>query len=345
MVRKQIFTALSAALIVSCGDGGGGGGGGENAVPVATAPNPTPTPTTSPAPTPSPPLAETTLLNFVGSKQFDTLDSSLRYNTSVSGVVSREETEVYSFTPSNGISLLYDAPSVSRYYIFAASNVPPYNVYPNYFSAPFTDASRIAFDAAFTRYRTASRGATYDLTLLTPGAGNPRVPLYYVGVGTAEGFAANASGTGVSNDFRAFGYGFPAGENAVPSTGTGQYSGIVIGRAIELDSANVYTLSGTLSVVMNFAAQTYTGAVSLVATNDRTSEVVSLGSFPLRSIANYSTPLNNIVAYIGTGDDQFRAKLAGSTAEELEGSFTLVAPDPRAPGVMLRIVGAVAARR
>lgn len=108
---------------------------------------------------------------------------------------------------------------------------------------------------------------------------------------------------------------------------------------------NVYDLSGTLVIAMDFAAQTYTGTLTLSGTNDRTGESVAFGSFPLVSRTPYATPLNNIGAFIGSGRDEFRAKLAGSTAAELGGSFNLMIADPRAMGVTLSIVGAVVARR
>jgi hypothetical protein len=337
-----MFVVLSALLIASCGGGGGGGA----AAPVVTAPNTAPTPSPTPTPTAAPtsPPTGTTLLNFTGSHQFDTLESNLYYDTSAAGTVTQTQTETYSFSPTNSLSFIYDAPSASRYYYFSGSNVPPFNSFPTYTSVAFGNATRVSSNAAFTDYRTSKQGATYSLTLLNPGSGNSRLSLYYVGVGTAEGVATNTNGGG-STDFRAFGYSIPAEEAAVPKTGTGVYSGIVIGRVIGAGSTNVYTLSGTVSMTMNFAAQTYIGALTLVAINDRNGERVLLGDFPLASTAPYPLPLNTINAFIGSGRDSFRAKLAGSNAEELSGSFNLVIPGPRDAGVTLAIVGAVAARR
>jgi hypothetical protein len=153
------------------------------------------------------------------------------------------------------------------------------------------------------------------------------------------------NGPTTGTDFRVFTYGFPSEASEVPSTGNGQYAGMVIGRSIGIGGSNVYTLSGTLNMTMDFAAKTYSGTITLSGTNQRTAEVVSLGSFPLTSRFPYPIPLNNIEANIGSNGELFQAKLGGKAAEELAGALNLSVADPRAPGVTLNIVGAVAARR
>lgn len=339
-MHKKVFVTVGATLLASCG------GSSTSEAPIAVVPAPitvpvTPTPTPSPTPVPLP--TGMTLLNFSGVQQFDTLVSMLQYDRASTGVVTVDTR--YFFAPSNGLDFSSDRSSGLRSFFFLGSNVPPHNTPQNDFIAPFKNSSRLSSDSAFTNYRITDGGATYTLQMLNPGPGNARLSLSYVGVGVAEGVAATANGAGIATDFRAFGYGFPAEQSAVPLTGMGQYSGFVIGRAVGASGANIYALSGTLNVTLDFAAQTFAGAVVLSATDTVTGEVVSLGSFPLATQTTYGTPLNSISSALGTGINQFRAKLAGNTAEEMEGSFNLTVPDPRAPGVTLKIVGAVAARR
>ncbi len=339
--KRQIVACLAPVILLAgCGDGGSSSVGTGGA--VAATPTPTPSPTPSPIPTPTP--TGPTLLSFSGAKQFDTLESILYYNRSAYGHNDLASTP-YSFTPTNDFDFSADGPTGTFHYVYSGSTVPPYNVFPNYYPAAFGSPNRInsLLGNAFTSYQTSSGGATYTLTRLNPGP-TSQLTLYYAGIGTAEATSIDQNLRATITDFRAFGYSFPAEQSAVPMTGTGQYNGIVIGRAIAVAQASVYDVTGTVAITMDFAARTYSGSIVLTGTDDRSGRVVNLGSFPLTSTTTYATPLNNIMAYLGPNRNEFRAKLAGPSAEELEGSFNLIIPDPGGTGT-LNIVGAVGARR
>lgn len=324
------------AVLSGCGGGSGSGASAGNVV-VPSSPAPTP------APTPTPAAAGTTLLNFKGPQQFSSLSAILQYGRPTTGGAVTIPNNALNFSPTATVSFIEDGPSATKYYLFSASTVNS----PAQYSVAFTTSSIDAntSDKSFATYQTQTGTARYALTMLVPGPTNTKLALNYVGIGTVEATQSDIASGAVATDFRPFGYGFLAEESAVPATGTGHYVGILVGRAISIGGAAVYKLTGSMTLTTNFTTQTFTGSITITATNDRSGEVVELGTLPITSNVPYAKPLNSIGAYIGSGRDELRAALAGPAAEELEGAFTLILADPRTPGGSLKLVGAVAARR
>jgi len=336
---RSIGATALALLLVACGGSDGSSSGGLTVVPGAPTPTPAPGPTPTPAPTP----AGQTLLNLGSTtQQFAGLDSILLYQRTNAGAISAFE----NYPTEAGIDLVYDGPGRSLYYIYRATNIPPHQDYAHTLSVQFgagqKDSARST--ASFTVYRNTDSGAQYTLTLLAPGSENPSLALYYTGIGIAQGTLTDSSAGKTTNDFRAFSYGFPAENSAVPATGTGTYTGIAIGRATSPSGTHVYDLTGSFSFTADYGARTFSGTVTLNGTDDRTGAPIALGTFPI-TMSSYPTQLNAISANIGSGRDIFRAYLAGTTAEELAGVFTLTLPDPNELGATLTISAAVAGRR
>lgn len=126
---------------------------------------PTPTPTTMPTPNPTPTPAGTTLLDFSGNQQFDTIESILQYEKRESGLSVLADNG-FSFNPTNSLAFFYDAPTTSRYYFFNGPNVPPHNSFANFYSAPLNLSTRVSADSVFTSYRAIDKGATYKVSAI-----------------------------------------------------------------------------------------------------------------------------------------------------------------------------------
>jgi len=320
-------------FLVACGGGNSSGGS------VVTPSAPSPTPSSGPTPTPG---AGPNLLTMTANQQLSQLDSVLLYERADSGGVAQFST----FPPEASQTFSYEASTRSWGFYFAASNIPPYNIYPNFVVERFGASELVAArsSAVFNAYQKTDAGAVYSLALLKPGPVNSQLNLSYVGIGEAEGTKPDAGGGSTTTDYRAFSFGYYAEASALPASGTGTYTGIVIGRAASASSSRVYKLSGTIILTASFSDSKFSGNVTLTGVDDRTGSSSSFGTFPI--VMNTGPqPLNYITGYVGPGADVFRAYLAGPTADELAGTFTLTLPDPQTSGVNLTAVAAVGARR
>jgi len=105
------------------------------------------------------------------------------------------------------------------------------------------------------------------------------------------------------------------------------------------DPTYVYDISGTLSVTIDFTSKTFSGNITLTATQNGTS--YSLGSFTIAQSGGAA--LKPLTGTVGNG--RFGGLIGGPAAEELGGSFHLSAPDPVRPGQMIEIVVTGAAKR
>lgn len=334
VLRGGSAAAMSVAL-VGCG-GGGGGSGAVSVVAAMPTPTPTPAPTPTSTPTPTPTPAPVTLATFA-SGQLNAYESQLGYY--------RSDTAIKLGQAYNPTALVigYSPGFVS--YRFEQSYLLPLPVYPIPVRVDFSRNNEIAgSSAAFMISQSVQQGATYTLRLLVPGSDSAPILLNYVTIGAIRTNQPTQTEGLVGFEDRIISFGIPAQESATPASGTPRYSGIVIGKATSDRSSAVYDVTGSVTLDVDFARKTYTGTVTLTGTDDRTGAVVPFGSYPIGPAAG-SVGVAVIDATVGGGDNRLRGILAGPTAEEFAGTFSLSIPDPRTAGRTLKIAAAAGARR
>ena len=187
----------------------------------------------------------------------------------------------------------------------------------------FGAAERVAAssNARQTAYKTTVAGYDYDLTLFNPGAGNDLLALTYSSLGLTRQTMSGALATYPSYTVQvshAFAYGIVTPSSAVPPSGAVTYHGVVMGEATYLSSnpSQVYRISGTISVTVNFASGTNNGTLALVGTDDRTGAQVNLGNF------EFTLNSDGALTGNGAGSASGNAGFAyyGPGAEELSGA-------------------------
>jgi hypothetical protein len=121
----------------------------------------------------------------------------------------------------------------------------------------FTQADRV--DALstpdYTVYRTSLDGSEYQLRLATAGNSNSLIQLHYASFGEFSVLAGPAVSTTAGPfapmvDNQYFAYGLVPSFGVISPSGTGHYSGIVLGRAVNV--VDMWDVSGTSDFSLNF---------------------------------------------------------------------------------------------
>jgi hypothetical protein len=214
---------------------------------------------------------------------------------------------------------------------------------PNSTIAPVTlryDAS--ASTTSFSDYRAEAAGVAYRFTALTTGASNTLLPLYYSSIAIARASYFDAAVGVTKYGVTPMSYGILFNWDTTKLTGAANYSGVVLGHA-RGPGSRVYELSGTVDFALNYDTTAFTGRIHLNGRDDRSGEVVDLGTLefmqgPPRGVLDYF--------YASTSNNgRLQARLAGSLGEELIGGFDAQVPDPRVPGAIFKVALALAAKK
>ncbi|MEO6387470.1 MAG: hypothetical protein ABIT16_06050 [Croceibacterium sp.] len=172
----------------------------------------------------------------------------------------------------------------------------------------FKQSDRLAGPSSpdYNAYRTTSNGSDYQLRLAIPGNGNSLIQLHYASFGELSVLAGPAYDAHASSgvfrpisDNQYFIYGLVP-TVGVFSAGSGSYSGIVTGRAV--NNVDNWSVSGTSAFNLNFRDGTLTGILRMAGAS-------LTGGAPLTMP---DLAISNGVANLGTGELQGQTVLATS---------------------------------
>ena len=165
---------------------------------------------------------------------------------------------------------------------------------------------------------TGSDGHSYSLSLNKAGAGNSSIALSYASFGRWQ----RAQAPGVERLDRWFAWGIRTNGFQIP-TGSGQFSGILLGTATGMHGDATYDLTGTSNFAVNFGAGTFTGSLDPIGTSKVDGSQRDFGTFNFaRGTLDLNATLaadvvNGSNAYLGF----FEGALYGPTATEIGGTF------------------------
>lgn len=179
------------------------------------------------------------------------------------------------------------------------------------------------------------------LELYKPGAANTELALTYASFGHWAGTRA-----GTTQDHY-FTYGFATGRDFLTArTGTARYEGVAYGTGINSDASARYDVNGTSTFDINFADQTFGGALSLAGVEQTSGANVNFGSFDVAgSIATRESSLTGEVSRNGANAGSVWAQFYGPDAQELAGTFWINAPAGSGESKEVGIQGATVAVR
>ena len=210
-----------------------------------------------------------------------------------------------------------------------------YNAGNDTYTVSNVDGSPFTFDRSFETgtdgtYRDFGRNLTDGgrrLHLLVPGPSNPTIQLTYTSYGAWDFDPRESSGQ-LGYDRHFFYFGIPTNASAIPTTGSGSYSGIAEGILFDPDST--YRLRGTTTLVANFALATIATTLSLTASGgsvlplpfqlDPLNGTASIVSGTSRFDGTLTTASNSFVG-------SFRGSFFGPQANEFGYSFAINSPD------------------
>ena len=334
LVLGSVACVLSLAL-AACG-------GSSNPSPTPS-PTPTPTPTGTPTPTPTPTAVA-----------YTTSEAALQYTTE-GGVQRVANTHfvapamgsVYAFTPAqNGYTytLLNGTvnPSASENAIFTAA------------SGKTCDLVPLCFGNGFAFQQLPSGAGSYYLSRLIAGAGNPVIVLNYTSFGEfEEAYTDPAAGPRLQVDLRPFAYGVASTGDAIPTTGTATFNGVVVGQATgdkpgATGTSNIYKLTGSLQAVVDYAARTATlkltmsgDAVGCTTCSPRISLTYNSTAGTIASgVITFTLPGGGSAKFFLAGGQPSTSSTVAVPANELAGSFVVTAADPNEAAVTMVIAGA-----
>jgi hypothetical protein len=312
-------------------------------------PTPTPTPTATPTPTPTPTAVA-----------YTTSETALQY-TIEAGVQRVANTQsvapamgsVFAFTPAqNGYTytLLNGTvnPSASEAAIFTAA------------SSKTCDVTTLCFGSGFVFQQIPAGAGSYYLSRFIAGPSNPLMALSFTAFGTfEETFLDSAPGSRQQVDLRPFAFGVSSPAGAIPTTGTATFNGLVAGQATgnkpgATGTSNIYMLTGTSQLVVNYA--TGTATLKLVLHGEATGCTTCSPDLSATYDSTAGTLAAGVLTFTLPGGGSAKFFLAGGAAEipassgttataavaplEVAGSFSLTAVDPNEAGVTMVLAGA-----
>ncbi|MEP7007869.1 MAG: hypothetical protein ABI810_17955 [Sphingomonas bacterium] len=272
----------------------------------------------TPTPTPSaPPASGTTYpAGCVGADatttdSFSTAYTSFHYNGSGGGPDF--------LAPQVSDGLRYSQ-SEKRYTFFAQNNLLNSSLDE---STSFGPADVVASQSnqQQTVYSRTCGSYFYQLMLFNPGPANPVLALNYASYGNY--WYRLTSATGVSHDFRPFGYGLATSAAGLNRTGISTYTGRVEGRAQQPLLAD-YTVTGTLVLTVDFDRKTFTAVVDLTSQRVGGGAAIHLG--PVNITQSGSANLAQLIGTTGGGS--LAGFLAGPAAEEVAVTLNLTTLNP-----------------
>lgn len=323
-------------------------------------PSPTPTPTGTPSPTPTPTGTPTPATPIT----YTTSETALQYTTEggvqrVANLTSRAPAmgSVFAFEPDlNGYTytLLNGTvnPSPSETAIFTPA------------TSKTCDITPLCFGAGFVFQQTAAGTGNYYLTRLVAGTGNPVLVLNFTSFGLFEELLVESGRQLI--DLRPYAYGVSAPSGAIPTTGTATFNGLVFGQATgnkpgTTGTSNVYKLTGTMQLVVDYAANTAT--LKLVLAGDAigcgtTGTPACSPDFNATYNSTAGTLASGVVTFTLPDGGSAKFFLAGGAEAttgttptaavaptEIAGTFLLSAADPNEAGVTMVFAGAGGGRR
>lgn len=328
---RLLFGGMVGALaftLAGCGSSG------------SPTPSPTPTPTGTPTPTPTP--TDVTFTTSEAGLQYTT-ENGIQLVANTAAVAPAMGT-VFRYTPNQGgyTYVLQNGsvvPTASESILFPVASIKDCG-------APRTT---LCFGSGFVHQQVDAAASSYFLSRFIPGSSNAGLLLNHSAFGILEESAAGGGRRLV--DLRPFAYGVatPAtGTTGIPTTGTHTFNGLAVGQATGNKPAglttpsNIYQLTGTLQVVANHAAATATIKLTLTATPTGCSPCDA--AVPL-TFDGTGTLAAGVASFTLPGGGTARFFMAGPSAAEIAGSFTLTVADPKEAAVTMTLAGSGAGRR
>jgi len=334
--RMQMVAMAAPLLLASCGGGSDASSGGTSS--GSTTPTPTPTSVPTP-PSPGPPTllttaAGTALQGYGGVRNF------VRDSNGVTAVA-------FSYSPAYLTPATIAGPGTFSYQIraeFYGGTTPP--------AGTFALSRDATSDAAWSEYSATASGRVFRVSQLNVGPGNPLIALQYTTLAVASISYPNSAPGLTSYSVAPMAFGLPFDKQSMALHGTVTYDGQIAGVAsagqlegiaTPLGTKVIYTLSGTLRLVMNFDAATFSGEAHLIGKNDATGQTVDLGTYPTQGQIPPAGTSSSILGSLSGGNIQ--AILTGPAAEELEAAFEPMVPDPSNPSYFLKVMAVAAAKK
>lgn len=295
----------------------------------------TPTPSPASTPTPTPASSTQNLLNLSANTNLEGFAGSNGYyrarNDTITGV---EDLGIAATTP-----VMYDAFShtfLYRSFDYLLPNNPNSgNVSLSY------NAS--ASSAGYSTYTGQANGTSYSFTQLTPGATNSVLPLIYTSIAVAKASFVESS-TGITDHgVTPMAFGILFNWDTTHLTGSGDYTGVILGQARGKGSTHAYDITGTINLNINYDTTNFSGQLHLIATDDKTGTAFDLGTVTLSNISPRGV-LDYFYADV-TGSDLLQGRLGGPLGQEFVAGFDAHFPDPQASGVTMKVSAALAAKK
>ena len=195
-----------------------------------------------------------------------------------------------------------------------------------------TDIVSSSSNASYTIYHNSS----VDGRILNPGRGNPTIALTYTSLADLT-YTGNRNGTLVTTEyFVPFGAQTPVSQ--IPRTGTGNYTGIVLGHGDQHGFSNDAWLNGTSALNIDFGTGQGNASLTLTATDKATLAQMPLGTFNFAggtiaiAPAIGNTFFFNPTSYTnlpngGAVSGNFSGSFFGANAAEFGGVFALHVSD------------------
>ncbi|AOR77290.1 hypothetical protein [Novosphingobium resinovorum] len=257
------------------------------------------------------------------------------YARNGSGLVTAVNSTVF----GPGTPITYDAQRGS--FTYSASGFLYYGM-PSIGSGTLSLASGQS-DATYAVYTGASNGVSFNVRQLRMGTSNPGLPLQFSSIALGQTSYTNTATGETLHGVVPFAFGIPFDAYRTTVTGAAVYEGLVIGNARGVGSSNVYAITGTIHLSIDYQTTAFTCYLDLSGTNDRTGEKVTFSRMTITPF-----PPRGVLDTLG-GDagrnSRFQANFAGATAQEVMGAFENEVSDPVAPQTSIRISTAFAARK
>lgn len=325
-MRKAILLLASCAVLAGCGGDGGGSGGGSVAV-VGTTPTPIPTPTPSPTPAPTSgalntgevkPAADATFIS--ATMELTTTGGSSETNGVITGgtTTNRSTTlDTPQFMGSYSAATGYHLADAANAVVFGPAQLTADTTERNgNGTVLFTNASGSGED-----YLALYQATTYTSSIKGSGYTTAR----YGGIGGWQHTIVDGSSRHTRLDYFAFGSATPV--SAMPRSGVVKFT--VIGSGNYATDTDLWFLTGSDYITVDFGAGTVSGSVSISGQNFYKSQVGGVGSLPISGTFSGNSltgPIvNGSLNTSGAVPGRFRLLFVGPNANEI--IVTYVASD------------------
>lgn len=217
------------------------------------------------------------------------------------------------------------------------------------FGGQFTINDKVAStDPNFITYQKTFTGtdSTQDVTLelYKPGAQNTELALTYASFGHWATVLNNGGGPTPVDLYFAYGLETPA-QLLSGKTGQGHYLGVLYGAGTNAGTGTNYAVTGTSQFDVDFASQSFSGALNMSGAPKAGGSGVDFGSFTFAGpLSLTSADSGSNLMQNGTNVGQLAFRFYGPDGEEIAGPFSLTVP-PGSTGEGTSIQGVTAAKR